>query len=110
MKGISVARCATAYTHPVTGTTYILVSNEALYFGKSMDHSLVNPNHVRSFGIPVSDNPFDTGRPFGIDREDLYVSFRTKGSTVYFNTRVPSDDELESCKFVELTDGDTEWN
>jgi len=110
MKDIPVARCATAYTHPATGTTYILVFNEALYFGKSMDHSLINPNQVRSFGIPVSDNPFDTGRPFGIDHEDLFVSFRTEGSTVCFDTRVPSDDELESCKFVKLTDGDTEWN
>eukprot|EP00804_Cyclotella_cryptica_P027061 CCRYP_013688-RA/>CCRYP_013688-RA protein AED:0.40 eAED:0.40 QI:0/0/0/1/1/1/2/0/302 len=110
MKDIPVARCATAYTHPATGTTYILVFNEALYFGKSMDHSLINPNQVRNFGIPVSDNPFDMGRPFGIDHEDLFVSFQTKGSTVCFDTRVPSDDKLESCKFVELTEGDTEWN
>ena len=41
-------------------TMYILILDEALIFGKSMDHSLVNQNQTRSFGIPVSDNPFDS--------------------------------------------------
>ena len=40
-------------------TVYILILNEALSFGKSMDHSLINPNQISSFGIPVSDYPLD---------------------------------------------------
>jgi hypothetical protein len=75
-----------------------------------MDHSLINPNQIRANGIPVSDNPFDVDRPFGIDHEDLFVPFQAKGATVFFTTSVPSDDELDSCPMIVLTDGDVEWD
>ena len=54
---VPVGRSVKAVLHDY-GTVYILILNEALIFGKSMDHSLINPSHIRSFGIPVSDEPF----------------------------------------------------
>ena len=109
IKDVPVARVATAYTGS-DGITYILIINEALYFGPSMDHSLINPNQMRHFGVVVNDNPYDPACDLGIDHEDCFVPFQTEGSTVYFESHVPSDEELDSCPHIVLTDGDTEWN
>ena len=73
------------------GTVYILILNETLFFGKSMYHILVKPNHIRSFGIPVSNNPFDRTQEFGIDHKELFIPFKTKGETLLFDTYVTSD-------------------
>ena len=51
------------------GTMYILILNEALLFGKSMEHLVINPNKIRSFGITESDNPFNRTQEFVIDYE-----------------------------------------
>ena len=56
-KDIPIARVATAYQDE-EGTIYILIINEALYFGSSMDHLLINPNQIQHFGIPVSDDAY----------------------------------------------------
>ena len=36
---------ATAYDHP-SGSTYIFIFHESLYYCKQMKHSLINPNHI----------------------------------------------------------------
>ena len=56
---VPVGRFTTAGVHE-GGTVYILVLNEPLLFGESMIHSLINQNQIRSFGIPISNDPFDT--------------------------------------------------
>ena len=58
IKDVPVARVATKIITP-QGETLILIVNEALYFGPSMDHSLINPNQIRHYGIPVCDNPYE---------------------------------------------------
>lgn len=109
MTDISVATCFTAYDDPDTGKTHILVFNETLWFGSSMDHSLMNPNQVRANGFVVSDDPFDSTRPFGIQTPNLFIPFQTEGTTVFFNSRVPSDEEIRQCRpHINLT-SDQEW-
>ena len=56
-----------------------------------MDHSLINTNHIRSFGIPVSDYPFNRTWESGIDHEELLITFKTEGTTLLFDTYVPSN-------------------
>ena len=109
IQDVPVARVATAWKDR-DGATQILVVNEALYFGSEMDHSLINPNQIRHFGVVVNDNPYDPASELGIDHDACFVSFETKGSTVFFESYVPSDKELETCPHVVLTDGDTEWD
>ena len=75
-----------------------------------MDHSLINPNQIRHFGIPVSDNPYDRLKQLGIDHKQVFMPFLTKGAAVYFETHVPSDEDLESYPHVLLTDDETEWD
>jgi hypothetical protein len=46
---IPVATVATTWDDPETGQTFILIMHQALYFGKQLDHSLINPNQIRVF-------------------------------------------------------------
>ena len=60
--GVPIVSGATAWDDPITGQTYILVINEGLYYGNKMGHSLINPNQIRDYGIPVWDNAYDKSR------------------------------------------------
>ena len=105
---VPVATCATAWMHPHSGEVFIFVFNEALYFGDQLDHSLINPNQIRHFGIDVEDNPF---RPrIGIDvREGLFIPFDKTGTTISFESRLPTAEELDQCTHIVLT-SDAEWD
>ncbi|NIX54954.1 MAG: hypothetical protein GWN14_03225, partial [candidate division Zixibacteria bacterium] len=106
---VEVATCATAWIDPKTGFTYILIFHEALYFGPSLDHSLINPNQLRHFGTPVWDNPYDTDHPMGIDLDTVFIPFDSQGATIYFETHCPTDRELEECPHIIMT-SDREWD
>ena len=108
IKDVPIATVATAF-QAESGTIYILIVNEALFFGVSMGHSLINPNQIRHHGIVVCDNPFDSIARLGIDHVDAFIPFTTSGAAVFFDTFVPSDEELAKCKRIELTSG-SEWN
>jgi hypothetical protein len=108
IKDVPVAQVATANTME-NGETVVFVINEALDFGNSMDHSLINPSQIWAFGIQVSNNPYGEIHSFGISHEDCFILFEMEGSTVYFNTFVSSDDQLQSCWHIELT-SDEEWD
>jgi hypothetical protein len=106
---IPVATVATAWDDPYTGQTYILIIHQALYFGTQLDHSLINPNQIRVTGIPVCDDPYDRHRHLGIDLGETHIPFQTEGSTIYFNSRVPTREEMDNCQYLTLTD-DEDWN
>ena len=109
IKDVPVATVATGYRNE-HGQVYILIIHEALYFGPGLDHSLINPNQIRHNGIVVSDDPYDSSRQFGIDHDHLFIPFRSEGCTVFFETFVPSDQEVDTCPHVILTDGEREWD
>ena len=109
IEDIPVARVATAYTNE-EGKTWILIINEALFFGSRLDHSLINPNQIRHFGVPVCDDPYDPHRPLGIDHENAFIPFEKEGACIFFDTYVPSDEQLEEWEHVELTNDEIPWN
>ena len=49
---------ATLWTSPYDGDEYILVFNESLWMGDTLQHTLANPNQLRAYGTTVQDNPF----------------------------------------------------
>ena len=109
---VPIATVATAWSDPLTGRGYILIIHEALYFGSSMNHSLINPNQLRSYGVTVHDNPYerDPSRAIGIEIDDNdRLPFHSQGSMVFFNTRYPDDDEMETNPHVVLT-SNTRWD
>ena len=105
---VPIATFLTAYIDSY-GRTWILVFCEVLWFGSSMNHSLVNPNHIRTTGTPVSDDPFDSTRALGINHEDAFIPCRTNGTAIYFDTRVPTKEERAKCSWLIMT-GNTEWD
>ena len=108
MPDVQVATCLTAYTDEYA-RTWILVFNEVLWFGTTMDHSLINPNQIRMTGTPVSDDPFDSTRRLGIAHPKVFIPFKTDGTAVYFDTRVPTHKEMAECTRIVMT-GDSEWD
>ena len=93
-----------------SGETIILEFGQGLWFGERMDHSLINPNQCRSFGISLCDDPTDPNRKLGLELSDDYVvPFTMRGTTCYFLSRSPSMSEIETCRTFQLTDTDT-WN
>ena len=102
IEGVPIVSGATAWNDPGTHQTYILVVNEALYYGPKLNHSLLNPNQIRKFGLPFWDNPFDQARGLQIDT-DPPVLLTTKGTKIYFKSRVPTDFELATCPHIQLT-------
>ena len=83
IEGVPIVSGETAWDDPITGQTYILVINEGLYIGNKMDHSLINPNQIRDYGIPLWDNAHDKARngELSIELEEaIKVWMRTQGT------------------------------
>ena len=106
---VPIVSGATAYDCPQTGNTFILIFNEGLYYGDRLDHSLINPNQVRKFGIPLWDNPFDEMRNVGIEIKQTFVTLRAKGTKLLFDSRAPTDRELATCPHINMT-SKVPWN
>ncbi len=70
-----VPKVSASMTHddPDQGKTIILGNtvNQGLWFGNTMQHSLVNPNQCRIIGINLCDNPFDKYQKFGINNNSI---------------------------------------
>ena len=107
---VPIVTGATAYDDPVSGMTYILLFNDALYYGEKMDHSLFNPNQICMYGIPVWDNPFDRDRLFSIQVSDeVEIPLSSKGTKICFKSRSPTESELQNCPKLQMT-SDVPWN
>jgi len=107
VKAVMVARCGTVWTSPDTGREYLLVGDQMLWFGSQMEHSLINPNQIREYGVPVYDDPYSNSH-FGIDGNETFIPFNTTGTIVYFESRVPTDWEMRNLPIIMLTS--EEWD
>jgi len=88
-----------------SGETIILEFGQGLWFGERMEHSLINPNQCRSFGIRVCDDPTDENRKLGMELSDDYVvPFTMRGTTCNFLSRSPTLSELETCRTFQVSD------
>ena len=98
IKNVPIVTAATAWTSQHTGQTYILEFHEGLWMGDTMDHSLINPNQCRAFGIRIQDDP-SSGSPLFLATEDhdFVMELSLKGTMVVANTRTPTQEELETC-------------
>lgn len=101
---VPIASGATAYDCTHTNKTWILIIHEGLFYGSDLDHSLLNPNQIRAHGVKFWDNPYDPNHDLCIEISDeLSIPLIMKGTKVYFESRVPTEDELLTCDQVELT-------
>ena len=78
-----------------------------------MDHTLLNPNQLRLFGIEVHDNMYDLdpARAMGIIVPDTNkkIPFQSQGSTIFFTSRYPTDDKLDQYPHIVVT-CDQSWD
>jgi hypothetical protein len=105
VKEVMVTRCGMVWTSPKTGHEYLLVCDQMLWFRSQMDHSLINPNQIHEYGIPVYDNPFSQSQ-FGIDCNDDFIPFNTTGTIVYFESHVLTDCKTHNLPIIMLTGED----
>lgn len=106
-RNVPIVTGVTAFDDPETGQSYLLEVNQALYFD-NLPHSLLNPNQLRAHGLTVQDNPFDSNG-LSISYQDFNLQMDMLGVIVYFNSRVPTDDELLSLPVISLT-SDYAWH
>jgi len=112
MVDIPIVQAATGYTAP-DGSQYILVFNEAVYM-PNMDHSLLNPNQLRHYGVDIEDNPY-CGRQMMIrktdpdDDEDFVAILKSQGTVIYMDTWTSTDEDLNELPHVVLTSS-KEWD
>ena len=61
----------------------------------------MNPNQLRACVLLVKYGTFNTSE-FGIDVDEDFIHFDTKGKIVYFNSRVPTDWETTHLPVILL--------
>ena len=105
---VPIAKCATVYTCQASGHSVVLVADQVLYFGDELHCSLINPHQIRSHGYGVCDDPWDPHRPIGIDLESIFIPLKPDGPNLCFESRVPTDWEMESLPIIEITS--SSWN
>lgn len=107
---VPIVRGATAVQNQETGETIILIVNEGLWFGDKMDHSLINPNQLRHFGVDVCDNPYTEGGMYIRESESqTFITLHSKGIIVFVDSHTPTTHELQTCQHVVLTSPSI-WN
>jgi len=88
-----------------SGEAIILEFGQGLWFGDRLNHSLINPNQCRSYGISVCDDPTDQNRDISMELpENYFLPFQMRGTTYCFESRSPDIDELDSCRTFQVSD------
>ena len=106
---IPICTGATSFTMD-SGEVLILVLGQGLWFGNRMDKSLINPYQCRAYGIPLCDDPTDPFRCLAIDVDEYTsIPLEMKGTTCGLITRYPTDQEIDNCRHITLSDED-DWN
>ena len=107
---VPIVKAATAWQSPLTGQVYILILNEALWMGDSLEHTLLNPNQIRHYGHKVQDDP-TSDSPMYIMTHDASFSLELEmsGTIVHANTHTPTSLELQQCPHIILSSA-REWD
>ena len=106
---VPVVTGATLWTSPHDGDEFILVFNEALWMGDTLQHTLVNPNQLRAYGTTVQENRFAQS-PLKFEPPTCpTIPLTTMGTIIYCNTRAPSDRELSTLPHIHLSSSAT-WD
>jgi hypothetical protein len=110
ISNVPIVQAATAFNDPESGETFILIFNECLYLGDTLDNTLMNPNQVRANGIIVDDIPKHLSPDPKVPthsilapQNNLRIPLQLKGVISYFPSRYPSEKEIETCQWIALT-------
>ena len=109
---IPVVTAVTAYNDPISGTTVMLVFNQTLWFGISMEQYLIATNQVFSHGVQLSDDTYDQNRPLGIvDHEsDWYIPFTLQQYFSGVETKSPTIEDYNDCPNIIYITSYNKWD
>ena len=112
VRDVPIGTCATL-VEGETGSDFILIGHEMLYFGPELQRSLLNQNQIRAHihheGGIVQDDYTRTDQEFGIHMREMFIPFAMEGAAVYFESRVPTNVEIETLPHIVLTSKD-QWD
>jgi hypothetical protein len=106
--GVPIVTGATAWTDQETGKTWILLIHEAIWMADTMPHSLINPNQLLAYGVDVEDNPSRGPLHITDAESDIQIPLRMVGTNILFNNHTPTQEELETCCRIKLSN-QFEW-
>jgi hypothetical protein len=110
---VPVGMITTAWVDKQNGEVIVLVMNEALYFGNRLDHTLICPSQLHSFGKVVDETPkqFNPQLTHSIEvpGDNATIPLEMNGVVSYFSSHKPSKDELGNCRHMTLT-SDIPWD
>lgn len=112
IKNVQICTACTAYDDLETGLTTILEFPQGLWLADQLDHSLINPNQCRSYGISICDDPFDPYRELGIHDPETNISIplSLESTIVLMRTRAPTQDEIKNCRRLIVMGNDEQWS
>ena len=107
LKNIPIASAGTVYESTENGDLYLLIFHECIFLGPRIHNSLICPNQLRDFGLSVQDTPrrYDPNSLHGIHipKADLNILMSSDGVISYFDTRLPTDEEINTLPRIEMT-------
>ena len=106
---LPVVTGATLWTSPHDGDEFILIFNETLWMGDTLQHTLANPNQLRAYGTTVQDNPFSSSPLKFEPPTGPTIPLTTMGTIIYCDTCAPSDRELSTLRHIHLSSSAT-WD
>ena len=96
-----IVQAATSYENPETGESTILIFDEAIWMGETMDHILLNPNQMRAYRMIVQYNPFVEAPIFmATEDHEFMITLSSKGTILRVTTRTPTYKELQTRQHV----------
>ena len=110
IKNVPIVLAATAWKSLELAETFIIVLHERLWMNTTMDHTLVNHNQLRHFGVTVQDNPYSSS-PLYIKSpgRDFLLPLIMEGTNILEHTRTPTGEEFATFRHIVLS-SQHEWN
>ena len=90
VQNVPVVTGAKVLMNIMDGMTYLLIFHESLWMGDKLDHTLVNPNQLRPYGVSIQDNPFAT-KPLSITTDDSSIELYLDGTIICGDTQTPTE-------------------
>ena len=109
-KNLPIANYATSWDD-YSGSTCIIKIHQSLHMGDSgMNHSVLNPNQLRTHGVQVQDNPFKPVQ-FHIDTgfDNVIIPLFTQVAVIFTDTRSLIEEGLSTCQHIAITSSKT-WD
>ena len=114
-RAVTIVDAALAYSCPHSLKTYVLIAKNVLYV-PTLEHNLIAPFILRESGAFVNETPkIQVNSPSIHDHSIYYqdhqlrIPLRLKGIFSYFETRKPTQEEIEGCDKIFITPDSYHW-